>query len=118
MAYDDILAALKPLRPYLSIDVRIHVSRTTISLPIASTDEYVKGTKVPSVYPMVNGPFRAIKEKVVPASPVDGIQVYLRRPNLLALVQKEVESAQGPISVNGEHYFNLLLPVSPVNGLT
>ena len=118
MAYDDIQAALKTPRPYLSIDVRIHVSRTTISLPIASTDDYVKGKKDHLVYPMVNGPFRVTKEKVVPASPVDGIQVCLRRPNLLELVQKEVESAQGPISVNGEHYFDLLLPVSPVNGLT
>jgi hypothetical protein len=65
---------------------------------------------------MVKEPFKVIKEKMVPASPVGGIQVCMRRPDLLALVQKEVESAQGPISVNGEHYFDFIPPVPPVMG--
>lgn len=117
-AYDDLQAALKYPTPNLSIDVRIHISRTTISLPIAGTYDYAKG-KQDFVYPpMIKGPFKVIKENVVPVPPVGNIQVCLRRPDLLGLVQKEVEFAQGPISVNGEHSFVFLLPISPVNGLT
>jgi hypothetical protein len=59
-----------------------------------------------------------ITENVVPASPVDNIQVCLGRPDLLALVREEVETAQGPVSVNGKHYSDFLSPASPVNGLT
>lgn len=67
---------------------------------------------------MISAPFTATKEGKVPASIVGGVQVCMGRPHLLALVREEVEYAQGPISVNGEHCFDCLLPVSPVNRLT
>ena len=55
------------------------------------------------MYPMISGPFTAIKEEV-PASSAGGIQISMCRPHLLELVREEVEYAQGPVSVNGERY--------------
>lgn len=66
------------------------------------------------MYPMISAPFEATKESKIPASIVGGVQICMGRPQLLELVREEVEYAQGPISVNGEHYFDCLLPVSPV----
>jgi len=118
-AYDDIQAALKNLPPKLSIDVRIHITRTSTLVPAADAgdDAMAMDKRGLSLYPVVSGPSKVIAE-VVPALPVDGIHDCLGRADLLALVREEVESAEGPVSVNGQHYSGSSLPVSPVNGLT
>jgi hypothetical protein len=41
-------------------------------------------------------------------SSAGGIQISMCRPHLLELVREEVEYAQGPVSVNGERYFDFL----------
>ena len=111
MAYDGIRRALKNLPRGLSVDVRIHVTRTirTIALVHAAglSDEHM-GEKDFSLFPVVNRSSKAVKEKVVLASPVDSFQVCLGRPDLFTLVRDEVECAQGPVSVNGEYYSALL----------
>ena len=63
--------------------------------------------------PVYSGSSKYITERVVPASPVENFQVCLGRPDLFAVVQEEVESALGPISVNGKHCF--LLHLAQVN---
>src|SRR5258706_14906685 len=124
-AYDDIKTALKTVPRNLSVDVRIHISQTIISLPISDTNYHYKKKQNFASYPMISGPFTAVKEKAFtavkeksPASSAGGVQICMCRPRLLALVREEVEFAQGPVSVNGERYFDFLLPISPVNGLT
>jgi len=64
-----------------------------------------KYSSSPKVY---SGSSKFVTERVVPASPVDSLQTCLGPPDLLALVQEEVESAQGPVSVNGKHYSALV----------
>ena len=53
-------------------------------------------------------PLSPVYSGSAPVSPVENIQVYSGRPDLLAVVQEEVESAQGPVSVNGKHCSALL----------
>ena len=92
------------------IDVRIHVTRTTSSVTTAGTSEDATDEKDFYLYPVASRSTKIVVE-VVPASPVDSFQVSLGRPDLLKLVQEEVESALGPVSVNGEHYY-VVLPLS------
>jgi len=99
-ASDDIKTALKTLPPNLSIDVRIYVSRTTSFVPHLNSSDDAIDKKYFSSHPVGSGSTEDITEKVLPALPVDSFQVCLGRPDLLALVREEVESAQGPVSVN------------------
>jgi ferric-chelate reductase len=110
-AYRDLKTALKTLPPNLSIDIRIHVTRTTAPVYRAGYDNDAMDEKDFSLHPVVSRPTKGATHKVVPVSPAGNLQVCLGRPDLLALVREEVESAQGPVSVNGEHY-SVLLPLS------
>ena len=74
-------------------------------LPAAGISDFAIDEKDFSLYPVASRKTKGIRQKV---SPADSFQICLRRPDLLALVREEVESALGPVSVNGEHYSAVL----------
>ena len=107
----ELREAVKDVPGALWLDIRIHITRANDLVPSlhingspsSNNDMGVEKTEESAQ------PIDSTITKDGPVSPTEGerIKIYLGRPDLAALVKEEVESAIGPVTVNGVFLFLL-----------
>jgi hypothetical protein len=110
----ELREAVKDVPNALSLDVRIHITRTDVvpSLTINARSS-ISSDAVAEKDEIARPITPAIIEKVVPTSPTEGegYKITLGRPDFATLVKEEVECATGPVSVNGAYLFLHIRPL-------